>query len=101
MVRVAGRDALLHSLHTVCSRRSGYVEIEMKTVSKMKKLLFVSCTSRAGLLKECVAGRGARRPGGYFFQYEKRMIETNFTRREILEEVSSRKPIHPSIERTE
>jgi hypothetical protein len=72
----------------------------MKPALTLKKMRFVSCVPRRRLLKQWVASRAAKSPDSSVFNTVKKIKILNFTRREILEEVSPRKPIHPSIERT-
>jgi hypothetical protein len=71
----------------------------MKPALTLKKMRFASCVARGRLLKQWQAGRAVKSPGSCVFKAVKSINKMNFTRREILEEVSPRKPIHPSIER--
>jgi hypothetical protein len=71
----------------------------MKPALTLKKIRFVSCVPRHPLLKRCLASRAAKSLASCVFNTVKKN-RMNFTRREILEEVSPRKLIHPSIERT-
>jgi hypothetical protein len=66
----------------------------------LKKIRFASCAARDLLLKQCVVDRAQKSSDSCVFKTVKIIDKMNFTRREILEEVSPRKPIHPSIERT-
>jgi len=72
----------------------------MKAALTLKKMRFASCAPRHRLLKQWQADRAVKSPDSCVFKTVKRFNKMNFTRREILEEVSPRKPIHPSIERT-
>jgi hypothetical protein len=74
----------------------------MKTALPLKKMRFAACFPSYRLLKQSSAASGFKRPAKCFLDFDavKRMKIVNFTRREILEEVSPRKLIHPSIERT-
>jgi hypothetical protein len=71
----------------------------MKPALTLKKMRFVSCAAGGLLLKQCVADRALISFDSSVFNAVKSINKLNFTRREILEEVSPRKPIHPSIER--
>lgn len=72
----------------------------MKPALTLKKMRFDSCTARRRLLKQWQADRAAKSPASCVFKTVKRIDKMNFIRREILEEISQRNPIHPSIERT-
>ena len=72
----------------------------MKTALSLKKMRFASCVPHRRLLKQLSAASGFIGAEKFFFVAVNRMNKVNFTRREILEEVSPRKLIHPSIERT-
>jgi len=72
----------------------------MKPALTLKKMRFVSCAPRGRLLKQWQADRAVKSPASCVFKTVKRINKMNFTRREILEEVSPRNSIHPSIERT-
>ena len=61
---------------------------------------FPACVAAQRLIKQTVAATGLRCRDDCFFNAVHRMNEVNFTRREIVEEVSPRLTIHPSIERT-
>lgn len=62
-------------------------------------LTFPACSPVRPLLKQIVAATGLQCRDDCFFNAVYRMNKVNFTRREILEEVSPRLTIHPSIER--
>jgi hypothetical protein len=61
---------------------------------------FPACAPVRPLIKRIVAATGLQCRDDCFFNAVYRMNKVNFTRREILEEVSPRLTIHPSIERT-
>jgi hypothetical protein len=61
---------------------------------------FPACAPVRPLLKQFAAATGLQCRDDCFFNAVYRMNKVNFTRREILEEVSPRLTIHPSIERT-
>ena len=63
-------------------------------------LTFPACAPVRPLLKRIVAATGLQCRDDCFFNAVYRMNKVYFTRREILEEVSPRSTIHPSIERT-
>jgi hypothetical protein len=69
-------------------------------IKKRREKYFVPCVEPQPLLKQIEAGTGVQRRDDCFFNAVQRMNKVNFTRREILEEVSPRVTIHPSIERT-
>jgi hypothetical protein len=60
---------------------------------------FPACAPVRPLLKRIAAGTGPQCRDDCFFNAVHRMNKVNFTRREILEEVSPGITIHPSIER--
>jgi hypothetical protein len=73
----------------------------MKAISTLKRLRFVACAPRRAVLKHCLTVRAIKRPEFSIFLAVKRICNVvDFTRREILEEISLRDAIHPSIERT-
>jgi hypothetical protein len=59
-----------------------------------------ACTPVPPLIKRIVAATGLQCRDDRFFNAVYRMNKVNFTRREIVEEVSPCLTIHPSIERT-
>jgi hypothetical protein len=59
-----------------------------------------ACAPVRPLLKQIVAATGLQCRDDRFFNAVYRMNKVNFTRREIVEEVSPCLTIHPSIERT-
>jgi hypothetical protein len=61
---------------------------------------FPACAPVRTLLKRIVAATGLQCRDDRFFNAVHRMNKVNFTRREIVEEVSPCLTIHPSIERT-
>jgi hypothetical protein len=72
----------------------------MKPAVTLKKMRFAPCVISLPLLNQWEASRGVISPASYVFKTVQRFNEMNFTRREILEEISPRQPIHTSIERT-
>jgi hypothetical protein len=72
----------------------------MKPALTLKKMRFVSCAASGLLLKQWLADRVLLVSDSSVFKLVKRINNLSFIRREILEEVSPRKLIHPSIERT-
>jgi hypothetical protein len=72
----------------------------MKTAFFLNHFRFASCASARRLLKRCKADSAGKKLGSWFFSCEEMKNSIAFTRHEILEEVSSGQPIHPSIERT-
>jgi len=71
----------------------------MKTAFTLKKIHFVPCAPRRQMIKRGMACRAIKKPADIFRFAERMNSILNFTRREILEEISLWKPIHPSIER--
>jgi hypothetical protein len=72
----------------------------MKPALTLKKMRFASCAARPRVLKQWQANRVLISPASCVFKIVSIIDKMNFTRREILEEISPRQPIHPSIERT-
>ena len=74
------------------------LNVNMSVNNSQPTFTFPACTAVRRLFK--VAATGLQCRDKYFFSAVYRMKIVNFTRREILEEVSPRLTIHPSIERT-